>query len=138
MSKGSGMSIGKVLLQLAVGVMLAVAGIWALQGGGDPAVGAIKEIFNGDVANILAIVFGVIELLAGVLLIIELFAGERFGKFDNVLMFIIMIVWVIAIVLVDFLCEGGILKGGANNFLKWLYTFASHLIVLGAMVYLND
>lgn len=138
MSKNSGMSIGKVLLQLALGVMLAVAGIWALQGGGDAAVEAIKGIFNGDIAKILVIVFGIIELLAGVLLIIELFAGEKFGKFDNILMFIIMIVWVIAIVLVDFLGKGGILNGGANNFLEWIYTFASHLIVLGAMVYLND
>jgi hypothetical protein len=77
--------------------MLAVAGIWALQGGGDAAVGAIKEIFSGDLSRILCIVFGVIELLAGVLLIVELFAGDKFGKFDNVLMFIIMIVWIIAI-----------------------------------------
>ena len=44
MSKESGMSLGRLLLQIAVGVMLAVAGIWALQGGGDAAVGAIKEI----------------------------------------------------------------------------------------------
>lgn len=138
MSKGSGMSLGRLLLQIAVGVMLAVAGIWALQGGGDAAVGAIKEIFSGDLSRILCIVFGIIELLAGVLLIIELFAGDRFGKFDNILMFIIMIVWIVAIVLVDFLGKGGILNGGTRNFLEWLYNFASHLIVLGAMIYLNN
>ena len=138
MSKESGMSLGRLLLQIAVGVMLAVAGIWALQGGGDAAVGAIKEIFNGDLSRILCIVFGIIELIAGVLLIVELFAGDKFGKFDNVLMFIIMIVWIVAIVLVDFLGNGGILNGGTRNFLSWLYNFASHLIVLGAMMYLNN
>lgn len=138
MSKESGMSLGRLLLQIAVGVMLAVAGIWALQGGGDAAVGAIKEIFSGDLSRILCIVFGVIELLAGVLLIVELFAGDKFGKFDNILMFIIMIVWIVAIVLVDFLGKGGILNGGTRNFLSWLYNFASHLIVLGAMMYLNN
>lgn len=138
MAKKSGASIGRLVLQLALGAMLAVAGIWAFQGGGDAASDAIKRIFGGDVGNILRIVFGVIELLAGVFLILELFMGDQFGKLDNILMLIVMIVWIVAIVLMDFVGNGGLFNGGIDNFLKWLYTFAGHLIVLGAMITLND
>lgn len=138
MAKKSGASVGRLILQLALGAMLAVAGIWAFQGGGDAASDAIKSIFGDDVGNILRIVFGVIELLAGVFLILELFMGDQFGKLDNILMLIVMIVWIVAIVLMDFVGNGGLFNGGAKDFLKWLYTFAGHLIVLGAMITLND
>ena len=51
----------------------------------------------------------------------------------------VMIVWIVAIVLMDFLAKGGLLNGfNAKNFLEWLYTFAAHLIILGAMITLND
>lgn len=132
MSKNS-FSIGRILLQIALGVMLTVGGIWALQGGGDAGAVAVRSMFNGDLGKILKIVYGVVELLAGVILIIELFAGDRFGSFDTVLMIFLMIIWIAAIVLMDFL-NGSLLK---PNFLTWLYHFANHLIVLGAIVYLR-
>lgn len=139
MAKKSGASVGRLILQLALGAMLAVAGIWAFsKNSGDDAVGAIRSIFDGNVENILVVVFGVIELLAGVFLILELFMGDQFGKLDNILMLIVMIVWIVAIVLMDFVGNGGLFNGGTDNFLKWLYTFAGHLIVLGAMITLND
>ena len=129
-------SFGRLLLQIALGAMLAVGGIWALTGGGDFGCTALSAVFHGDVLKILKIVFGVIELLAGVFLIIELFAGDIFGKLDNILMIIIWIVWICAIVLGDFLSNGGLFKAGFSW--SWLYAFASHLIVLGAMLNLND
>lgn len=121
-------------LQIAVGAMLVVGGIWALQGGGDFAANAIKDIFSGDLRNILVIVFGVIELLVGVFMILKLVIGDRFGSFGTILTFIAIVVWIAAIVLSDILGSDGILKGGADNFLRWLYTFAQHLIILGAII----
>lgn len=129
-------SFGRLLLQIALGAMLLVGGIWALTGGGDFGCVALKAIFAGETLKILKIVFGVIELLAGVFLIIELFTGDIFGKIDNILMIIIWIVWIVAIVLGDFLAAGGLFKAGFSW--AWLYGFASHLIVLGAMLNLND
>ncbi|MCI7080902.1 hypothetical protein, partial [Treponema porcinum] len=111
MAKKSGVTIGRLLLQLALGAMLAVAGIWSFQGHGDDAVGAIRAVFDGNVENVLVVVFGVIELLAGIFLILELFMGDQFGKLDNILMLIVMIVWIVAIVLMDFLAKGGLLNG---------------------------
>ncbi len=127
-------SAALVVIQLAVGIMLAVGGIWALQGGGDFASDAIKSIFSGDIKNILVIVFGVIELLVGLFMILKIIIGDRFGSFGTILTFIAAIVWIVAIVLSDFLGSKGILNGGSRNFLKWLYEFAQHLIVLGAIL----
>ncbi|MBP5588049.1 MAG: hypothetical protein J6X37_04920 [Treponema sp.] len=129
-------SFGRLLLQIALGAMLVVGGIWALTGGGDFGCVALKAVFSGSLLKTLKIVFGVIELLAGAFLIIELFAGDIFGKIDNILMMIIWIVWIVAIVLGDFLGGSGLFKAGFSW--EWLYGFAAHLIVLGAMLNLND
>ena len=40
MGKVSSFSLGRLLLHIAVGVMLAVGGIWGLQGGGERGAGA--------------------------------------------------------------------------------------------------
>lgn len=135
MGKASNFSLGRLLLQIAVGAMLTVAGIWALRGGGDAGVSAIRSIFDGDIEKILIIVFGVIELIAGVFLILSLFIGDKFGNLGKVLMLIIMIVWIAAIVLVDFLGSSSVFH---RPFLSWLYDFAYHLIVLGALIVLQN
>lgn len=130
-------SAALLLLQIAVGVMLAIGGIQALQGGGDFAAKSIKSIFSGfsgDLANILAVVFGVIELLVGIFMILKIVIGDRFGSFGSVLAFIAIIVWIVAIVLSDIIGAGSILSGGANSFLSWLYVFAQHLVILGALL----
>ncbi len=125
-------SIGRFVLQLALGCMLVIGGIWALQGAGDFGADGIRKIFNGNVEKILVVVYGVIELLTGIFLIIELFTKDIFGKFDQILGLIIMITWIVAIVL------GDIINGNFNHFLPWLYGFASHIIILGALWSLND
>ena len=130
----SGWTAALLILQIAVGAMLAVGGIWALQGGGDFAARAIKGLVSGNAGNILVIVFGVIELLVGVFMILKIVIGDRFGSFGTVLALIAIIVWIIAIVLSDILGANAILNGGAKNFLEWLYTFAQHLIILGAIL----
>lgn len=140
MAKASGFSIGKLFLQIALGCMLSVAGIWALQGGGDAGIKAIRNIIDQkNVESILCIVYGVIELIAGVFLILELFIGDRFGVLGNVLMIIIMIIWILAVILIDFIGSGSLINHGSHwNFLNWLYDFAYHLIVLGAIIVLNN
>ncbi len=127
-------SVFWLILNLAVGAMLAVGGIWALQGGGDFAADAMKGLFSGDARKIVLIVFGVIELLSGIFIIIQFFIGDRTGSFGSALKVIIVVVWAIAIVIADFL-NGHFL---APNFLSWIYTLAMHLIVLGALLITRD
>lgn len=140
MGKANNFSLGRLILQIALGAMLTVAGIWALQGGGDAGVKAIRSIIDaGNIESILCIVFGIIELVAGIFLILDLFLGNKIGALGNILMVIIMIVWIVAIVLIDFLGSGSLLNHGSHwNFLSWLYDFAYHLIVLGALIVLQN
>ena len=130
----SGWTAALLILQIAVGVMLAGEGIWALQDDGDFAARAIKGLVSGNVGNILVLAFGVIELLVGVFMILKIVIGDRFGSFGTVLALIAIIVWIVAIVISDILGPKGILSGGSKNFLEWLYTFAQHLIILGAIL----
>lgn len=130
-------SFGTILLQIALGLMFIVGGIWTLQGGksGDGIAEAIRSIFDGSIENALCIVMAVIEIILGVFLLLRLFVNLG-TSLDSVLMLIVMIIWVVFMVLVDVLGNNGVLvviKYG-KNLLNFLYTFASHLIILGAII----
>ncbi|MEE1212572.1 MAG: hypothetical protein UHO11_08775 [Treponema sp.] len=145
------LSIGKLILQLAIGVMLLVAGIWVFANtdkGGDEAVKAIRKIFdNKDLGKTIGIVFGAIELVCGAFLILEPFVAAL-SKYTSIASLAVVVIWAIAIVLIDF-CgtgAGGLFKPsisigdieGSEDLLKWLYQFAGHASVLGALIYLRD
>ena len=124
-------SVEKLIIQLSLGLLLAVGGIWGLQGGGDFGINSLKSVFSGSAENIAVIVFSIIELLAGIYLVLELFIGSL-GKFKSILMLIIMIVWIVAIVLSDFI------DGNFHNFMKWLWNFAGQLVVLGSILFCKN
>lgn len=123
MARKSDSWVLRIVPNISVGLMLIVGGIWALQGDGDFGCKAIKSIFSGDTAKILALVFGVIELLSGVFFFLRLFVGERLGFFGIVLRMIVLVVWAAAIVLGDFI------NGNFSDLLAWSYNFAMHLII---------
>lgn len=144
-------SIGKLILQLAIGALLVVAGIWVFsntQSGGDEAVKAIRKIFdNKDFGKMIGIVFGAIELVAGAFLIFEPFVGI-IRNYTSLVIIAVLAIWIVATILIDF-CgtgSGGLLKPSiaigdiekTEDFLKWLYQFAGHLTVIGALLYLRD
>ena len=76
-------SVEKLIIQLSLGLLLAVGGIWGLQGGGDFGINSLKSVFSGSAENIAVIVFSIIELLAGIYLVLELFIGSL-GKFKSI------------------------------------------------------
>lgn len=144
-------SIGKLIVQLAIGALLVVAGIWVFsntQSGGDEAVKAIRKIFdNKDFGKMIGIVFGAIELVAGAFLILEPFVGI-IRNYTSLVIIAVLAIWIVATILIDF-CgtgSGGLLKPSiaigdiekTEDFLKWLYQFAGHLTVIGALLYLRD
>ena len=134
MAKTSDSRILSIVANVAVSMMLVVGGIWALQGGGDFGCQAIKSVFAGNIAKILVLVFGGIELLSGIFILLQLFIGDRIGTFSTILKLIVIVVWTAAIILADFFGAKGLFNGGINNFLSWLYTFATHLIILVALL----
>ncbi len=127
-------SIGYLFLQIAVGLFFLVSGIWTLQGSsGNEIAVAIKSVLSGDSAQIACIVFGIIEVLAGIFLLLRMFVTFS-APIDTVLMVIIMIAWIASIVLIDFLEKGALPAGNFASILKWLKAFAYHLLVLGAVI----
>ncbi|MDD5928487.1 MAG: hypothetical protein PUC37_01665 [Spirochaetales bacterium] len=127
-------TIGTIILQIALALLFIVSGIWILQGSrGDEIAKAIYSIFDGDIAKVICIIFGVIEIVAGVFLVIRLFVFLNTGL-DTVLMIIIMICWIVAIVMIDFIGKNGLFNSFDKDFLAYLSRLASHLLVLGAIV----
>ena len=127
-------SFGNILLQIALGLMFFVNGIWILQGAlNDEIVRAINSILRGDAAKIVKYVFAVIELIVGIFLILRIFVNIN-TRLDSALMVVIMVCWIIAIVMLDFIGPNGILKCLNRSFLGFLSRFASHLLVLGAII----
>ena len=85
-------SIGTLVLQIALGLLFIVGGIWTIQGArGDELAAAFYSIFDNDIAKVISIVFAIIEMVAGVFLILRLFLNIN-TKLDTLLLLIIMIV----------------------------------------------
>lgn len=147
MATHKSMSLGLVLIQIALGLFFIASGIMTLQLdggflgkiqaglGGNEVATAVHSIVKGDVANIVIIAIGVCELLAGIFLILRFFTGV--GKLADIVLIVIMIVWIVVIVLTDILGSGGLLKGALRNFgsiITFLKVFSSHLLVLGGIL----
>mgnify|MGYP004450656259 FL=1 len=131
-------TVGTLVLQIALGLLFIVSGIWTLQNGkGDEIASAIHSVFNKDLAQILCIVFGIIEIVAGVFLLLRLFVFLN-TSLDTLLMIIIMICWLAAIIMIDFVGNDGLLKNLDSGFLGWLNRFAKHLLILGAVIKVKD
>ena len=73
-------SIGYMLTQIALGLYFFVTGIWTLQGGnGNEIAAAVKSVTGGDTARIICLVFGIIEVLAGLFLLLSPFLISIFS-----------------------------------------------------------
>lgn len=131
-------SAGTLILQIALGLLFIVSGIWTLQGGkGDEIVSAFYSIFSKDIAHICCIVFGIIELVVGFFLLLRLFVTMN-TNLDTVLVYIIMICWIAAIIIIDFVGKNGIINNLDSNFLSFLNRFARHLLILGSIIKVKD
>ncbi len=140
-------TLSSIILQLAVALFLIVSGILTVQldGGflgrlqagfsGNEIASAVHKLLDGDFANIIVVLLGICEIIAGVFLFLNFFINT--GKITNLFVFIIIIVWCVVIALVDVLGGGGLLDGAFTSmasFLSFLKSFSSHLLVLGALL----
>jgi len=131
-------SLGTIILQIALGLMFIVSGIWTLQNGrGDEVASAIRSIFNSDIARTMCLVFGIIEIIAGIFLLLRLFVRLN-TNLDTLLMIIILLCWIIAIVMIDFVGNDGLFNNLNENFLRFINRFAKHLLVLGAIIMVKE
>jgi hypothetical protein len=121
-------SIGGFILYIATALYLLAAGLLGIFGKGGEFYVMVSGIFGGGgLSAAIAVVFSLAAIVAGVLLMLQLF-GMEFGIIEIILM-VFSVLWIIFIVVFDIL---GFFRGQVN-FLGWLGTLALHLMVLGAI-----
>jgi hypothetical protein len=121
-------SIGGFILYIATALYLLAAGINGLLGRGGEFYGMISGILgNGGLSTAIALIFALAAVVAGVLLLLQLF-GMEFGIIEFILI-AFAILWIVFILVNDIIVP---LKGHPN-FWVWLRDLAGHLVVLGAI-----
>lgn len=141
MAKGA-TSMWKTVLQIALAVMLIIGGlnvflnagkIQSLIDAGDPLVTEVSNLFKGGtLRDIIVYVLAAVELIAGILLILDFFNIKSLDKLDDIFLAIIMICWVVVfIVLGDF---GDLFKDGikGKEILPFLVSLAKNCIMVSA------
>ncbi len=116
-------------LQVMLGLMLVSFGILAIQGynsSGAELVRGVNKLF-GKSNDIFPIVFGIIQLAAGIIMLIDLVGAIPENLF-RILHIIICIVWLINIVMNFILAD--LFK---PDFLKWLVGFTTQAVILLAL-----
>lgn len=144
-------SLSGFVLRIALACFLIVAGILTLQldsgflgklqagFAGNEIASAIHSITKGDLANILIILMGILQLGAGVFLILGFFMNV--DSFNSMALTVILIMWLVVIFLVDVVGRGGLLGGAFRNFsafLSFLKVLSAHLLVLGAILSVRE
>ncbi len=152
-------TVGVIILQLALALFLVFSGIKALQvtytsdaslgqkinafinrsaAGytGNELVSAVDQLVESkEAATIIIVILAVCELIAGAFLAINFFVDT--GKFTEIILLIIMVLWVVILILVDIIGSGGLVNGAFEDlgaFLAFSRSISSHLLVLGAIL----
>ena len=127
-------SIGGILMNIAVAAYLLATGILGLTGRKFFPDGeirrAVTSIFKGNFAEILIVVLSVIAIAAAVFILMKFFGIEL--SIAELLLVILAIAWVVFIVLIDIIHPLNSRKG--FNFVDWLRTFGTHLMVLAGIL----
>ena len=133
MGKGN-ISIWRVILQFALATMLIVGGCNVFFGSfytkltaSDELIMAVGSFFNGDLRDIVVYVLAGIEIITGILLILDFFKIKSLDRLDDIFVLIIMILW-----LAIFIIMGDILPfiKGKTNLITFLSKLSKDLIIL--------
>lgn len=130
MATKSNSSLGMLILQISLAIFLITFGIAGIQGN-TGLLGDIKGAFGGN--STLNLVFGICELIAGILLILNLFNISALSGFVDIILLVIIIVWAAHIVMQDFSGIGNALNS-SKAFLKWLRILAPDLLALSGLL----
>lgn len=132
------MALGKLtlsglILRIALACFLIVSGILTLQldsgllgklqagFAGNEVANAVHAIAKGDLASLIIVLIGVLQLVSGIFLIAGFFVDA--SRFNSIALTIILIMWLVVIFIVDIIGKGGLLGGAFKN----MNTFLSFL-----------
>ena len=133
MGKGAA-SFWSTILQIALAIMLIIGGcnvffgtFWSEIAYSDELISNVGNLFNGTLKDIVIYALAVIEILAGILLILDLFKVKSLDKLDDICILIIMILW-----LVVFIVFGDIIPliKGNLKFVNFLSKISRDLVIL--------
>ncbi|MEE0999676.1 MAG: hypothetical protein UIH41_08440 [Treponemataceae bacterium] len=133
MGKGAA-SFWSTILQIALAIMLIIGGcnvffgtFWSKIAYSDELISNVGNLFNGTLKDIVIYALAVIEILAGILLILDLFKVKSLDKLDDICILIIMILW-----LVVFIVFGDIIPliKGNLKFVNFLSKISRDLVIL--------
>jgi hypothetical protein len=127
-------SIGVLLLNISTALYLLATGIIGLSGknfksllnGGEIRT-AVTGVIKGDFAEAVIVILAICAIAAAVFILLRLFGIEI--PVAELILVVLMIVWVAFIILVDFIP----LSKGKFNFVDFLRSIGSHLMVLGGI-----
>ena len=121
-------SIGGFILYIATALYLLAAGVIGIFSKGGEFYAMVSGILGGGgISYVIAIVFAIIAIAAGVLLLLQLF-GMEFGIIEIILI-AFSVLWIIFIIVFDVIVP----LRAHPNFFDWLRTLAGHLVILGAI-----
>jgi len=125
-------SIGGIMLSFAVALYLLATGILGLTGRKFFPDGeirrAVTSLFKGNFAETLIVILAVLAIAAGVFVLLKFFGMSI--PITELLLVILAIVWVVFIIMIDIVYP---LNGKGTNFVDWMRSFASHLMVLAGI-----
>lgn len=134
MGKGAA-SFWSTILQIALAIMLIIGGcnvffgtFWSKIAYSDELISNVSDLFNNrTLKDIVIYALAVIEILAGILLILDLFKVKSLDKLDDICILIIMILW-----LVVFIVFGDIIPliKGNLKFVNFLSKISRDLVIL--------
>ena len=119
-----------MLLQLSLGLMFIMMGIAAISGATSGVGGFFNDLdslFGGSRGTV-QVVIGVIQLVAGALLLLSLF-GLIKENITQILLLIILVLWAIELLL-QFVLGGNLLQ---PDILTWLSRLAPNLVIFAAL-----
>jgi len=127
-------SIGGFLLNIAVAIYLLATGILGLTGRKFFPDGeirrAVTSLFKGDFAEILIVILGVLAIAAGAFILMKFFGIVI--PVTELILIILAIVWIVFIIMIDVVYP--INKSRGVNFVDWMRSFGSHLMVLAGII----
>lgn len=128
MAKGM-TSIWKTVLQIAVAVMLIIGGISVFTNGAkDELVKAVGNLFrDGTLRDVVVWVLAAIEIITGVLLILDFFHINSLDRLDDIFLLIIMVAWIVVFMVLGELIP---LFKGHMPFVPFLQAFAKDAVMV--------
>ena len=136
MGRTTNRGLGALFIRIALAAYFIITGLCMLGVGGSvkasQAGAAVYEIFNGDLAKIIAIVVAIVILIGGICVAITIF--RDLGNFDNTAMLILTVLWIIIAVVADvFTSSFGVSKLDGNA-MFWILNVAKDLLIIGGLL----